>query len=212
MKENVKKIVSYLVIALILAQLVYVSTNNKNDPHENPLRNTDSDLKFHFKFDIPMWKENKTCEFRDARPSCKKCITKVKYNLHQQCQDNSQFACVMQPDLWDCVGEDRNWGLVFVDNRPGAKRGSNALRLVKRSQVIIAHDTNQNDALWPKVGDFYNIETFCMKTFSGLDQHKVNTGPSGKATFQNSGRPTTLFGQGEKCTPTSEGPGLHSYR
>ena len=77
---NVKNIVSYFLIALILAQLVYLFANNKND--------TNSDLKFHFKFDIPMWKENKTCEFSDASPSCKNCITKVRYNLHQQCHEN----------------------------------------------------------------------------------------------------------------------------
>ena len=37
-----------------------------------------------------------------------------------------------------------------MDNRPGAKRGPNALRLVKRAEIIVTHDTNQNDALWPK--------------------------------------------------------------
>ena len=56
---------------------------------------------------------------------------------------------MVQPELWDCVGADRNWGMVFVDNRPGAMRGPNALRLVERAKIIVTHDTNQNDALWP---------------------------------------------------------------
>ena len=39
--------------------------------------------------------------------------------------------------------------MVFVDNRPGAMRGPNALRLVEKAKIIVTHDTNQNDALWP---------------------------------------------------------------
>ena len=29
---------------------------------------------------------------------------------------------LIQPDLWDCVGEDRNWSVAFVDLRPPEKR------------------------------------------------------------------------------------------
>jgi len=105
------------------------TSTNKNVPKKKP-KIAEGSQKKHFQFDIPVWSPGETCAFRDNRTVCKECLTK--------------------PDMWDCVGEDRTWGMVFVDNRPGAKRGPNALRLVKRAEIIVAHDTNQNDAIWPK--------------------------------------------------------------
>ena len=37
-----------------------------------------------------------------------------------------------------------------MDNRPASKRGPNALRLVTRAEIVVTHDTNVNDAVWPK--------------------------------------------------------------
>lgn len=31
-------------------------------------------------------------------------------------------SCNINADLWDCVGEDREWGLVFVDLRKESDR------------------------------------------------------------------------------------------
>lgn len=124
-----------IVCGCSLSLVVLILYTNTGILHHNN-NNTDQDIiekqsdKKHFQFSIPVWKHGTTCAFRDNRSVCKQCITK--------------------PELWDCVGEDRRWGMVFVDNRPGAKRGPNALRLVKRAEIIVTHDTNQNDALWPK--------------------------------------------------------------
>jgi len=115
----------------VVVWLVYTNTGTLyTNTHGEQVNTASASRKQHFKFSIPHWEAGTTCAFRDNRSVCKQCITK--------------------PELWDCVGEDRTWGMVFVDNRPGAKRGPNALRLVKRAEIIVTHDTNQNDALWPK--------------------------------------------------------------
>jgi len=43
--------------------------------------------------------------------------------------------------MWDSIGEDREWDLVLVDNHPMEKRTSTAARLLKRTKVLIIHDT-----------------------------------------------------------------------
>ena len=48
------------------------------------------------------------------------------------------------------MGEDRDWGLVFVDNRPGNKRSENAGRLARRAQLVIHHDTHHNHPWFPR--------------------------------------------------------------
>ena len=47
----------------------------------------------------------------------------------------SSGSCSSRSRLWDCVGEDRTWGVVFVDHRPEERRGRSDLRLAARSKV-----------------------------------------------------------------------------
>ena len=62
----------------------------------------------------------------------------------------------MKPYLWDCVGEDREWGVAFVDNGAYEKRGHNVHRMLKRSKVVLAHDTNHADYAYNYPADWMN--------------------------------------------------------
>lgn len=141
----------------VILVLVYVNTSHltSNKVKKNRPEKAEGSQKHHFQFDIPVWQPGWTCAFRDNRTVCKHCLTK--------------------PELWDCVGEDRIWGMVFVDNRPGAKRGPNALRLVERAEIIVTHDTNQNDALWPK--DWINTRKTDSPIWAGRRVFTDKRGP-----------------------------------
>ena len=47
------------------------------------------------------------------------------------------------------MGEDRSWGTVFVVLRPADMRGPTAVRLLRRTQLLVIHDSNIDDASWP---------------------------------------------------------------
>ena len=47
--------------------------------------------------------------------------------------------------MWDCVGEDREWGVAFIDNGAYERRGKNVHRMLKRSKVVLAHDSQEVD-------------------------------------------------------------------
>lgn len=69
------------------------------------------------------------------------------WNTHT-CQDNR--------NLWNCVGADREWSVAFVDQRPGPTRGEHILRMAKRSELVVTHDT--------EVEGFYNWPISWTKT------------------------------------------------
>lgn len=50
---------------------------------------------------------------------------------------------------WDCVGGDRDWGVVFVDHRPGERRSPDVVRMLARSLIVVVHDTEQPTYDWP---------------------------------------------------------------
>lgn len=60
-----------------------------------------------------------------------------------------------KPHLWDEVGNDRHWGVVFVDHRPGERRVVDIQRLRSNADIIVVHDTEQPS---------YNYEPV-LKTF-----------------------------------------------
>ena len=43
--------------------------------------------------------------------------------------------------MQDTVGEGRDWDLVFVDQEPFESRAVSVDRLVRRSKLVIMHDT-----------------------------------------------------------------------
>lgn len=46
-----------------------------------------------------------------------------------------------KPILWDEIGGDRHWGVVFIDHRPGERRAIDIQRLRKNADIIVVHDT-----------------------------------------------------------------------
>jgi hypothetical protein len=49
----------------------------------------------------------------------------------------------VQLNIQDCVGENLTWDLVFVDNQPMNKRTAITARLLKRTKVLIIHDSEE---------------------------------------------------------------------
>lgn len=46
-----------------------------------------------------------------------------------------------KPFLWDDIGNDRHWGVVFIDHRPGDRRKIDILRMMDKADIIVVHDT-----------------------------------------------------------------------
>ena len=45
-------------------------------------------------------------------------------------------GCTVNPGAWECVGGDWEWGLVFVDHRPGERRSRDVVRMVYRFHTL----------------------------------------------------------------------------
>lgn len=48
-----------------------------------------------------------------------------------------------QPELWDTIGGDRHWSVVFIDHRPGERRVVDIARLRPNTDIFVIHDTEQ---------------------------------------------------------------------
>lgn len=53
------------------------------------------------------------------------------------------WAINPKPTLWDAIGSDTHWGVVFVDHRPGERRAVDIARLRHQADIIVAHDTQE---------------------------------------------------------------------
>ncbi len=47
-------------------------------------------------------------------------------------------------DAWDLVGNDNEWGVVFIDHAPTERRVIDIIRLRARTKIFVAHDTNKS--------------------------------------------------------------------
>ena len=70
-----------------------------------------------------------------------KTISKIVCNGH--IRNLLHKVMLLQLNIQDSVGEDLTWDLVFVDNHPMNKRTATAARLLKRTKVLIIHDTEE---------------------------------------------------------------------
>lgn len=52
---------------------------------------------------------------------------------------------------WDKIGNDHNWGVVFVDHRPAERRSVDIERLKNRTNIFVVHDTEQPSYGYEKV-------------------------------------------------------------
>ena len=48
-----------------------------------------------------------------------------------------------KPELWDTIGNEIKWGVVFIDHRPGERRKLDIFRFKNASEMIVVHDTQQ---------------------------------------------------------------------
>jgi hypothetical protein len=49
-----------------------------------------------------------------------------------------------KPELWDNIGNDTNWGVVFIDHRPGERRKVDIARFADKTEIIVVHDTESS--------------------------------------------------------------------
>ena len=45
-----------------------------------------------------------------------------------------------KPELWDSIG-NQQWGVVFIDHRPGERRRIDIARFANKAEIIVVHDT-----------------------------------------------------------------------
>jgi hypothetical protein len=48
-----------------------------------------------------------------------------------------------QPRVWDTIGNDRHWSVVFIDHKPGERRAVDIERLRYNTDIFVVHDTEQ---------------------------------------------------------------------
>lgn len=75
-----------------------------------------------------------------------------KYKGHKA--ETADGHCMENKKLWDLVGEDREWGLVFVNHLPIDRRATDAWRLLKKTRLLVIHDTESFSMI--KQMDFSN--------------------------------------------------------
>ncbi len=54
---------------------------------------------------------------------------------------DDDFEVNPKPHLWDSVGANIHWGVVFVDHRPAERRKVDIARLKGQADIIVVHDT-----------------------------------------------------------------------
>lgn len=50
-----------------------------------------------------------------------------------------------KPELWNAIGGDRHWSVVFVDHRPGERRAVDIARLRLNTDIFVVHDTEPSE-------------------------------------------------------------------
>ena len=121
------RIKSYAAL-IIIAGCIMLYLMHSNGASININNDNSRKLKKHFTFELPVWEHETSCSEGQQREECQQCRSR--------------------PELWDCVGEDRSWSVVFVDQRPPEKRCPSALRLLRRAEIVVVHDT-VNTLDWP---------------------------------------------------------------
>jgi len=54
---------------------------------------------------------------------------------------DDDFEVNPKPSLWNSVGANMHWGVVFVDHRPAERRKVDIARLKDQADIIVVHDT-----------------------------------------------------------------------
>lgn len=80
-----------------------------------------------------------------------------------------------KPSKWDEVG-NKNWGVVFIDHRPGERRKIDIERFSDKADVIVVHDTETKGYDYESIlNKFkYRFDYKIYKTYTTLVSNKVD--------------------------------------
>jgi len=62
--------------------------------------------------------------------------------------DRNRYKSLRNHSNWDLIGEDRLWDLIFLDHKPMGRRVKDAKRLLKRTKLLLIHDTGYFNENW----------------------------------------------------------------
>jgi hypothetical protein len=73
------------------------------------------------------------------------CVLKYSYHTFEYVgvYDND-WDLNPKPDLWNNVGNNIEWSIVFVDHRPGDRRKDDIIKYKDIAEIIVVHDTQQD--------------------------------------------------------------------
>jgi len=82
----------------------------------------------------------------DIKPKTVKELRRIFYPRYRPAsqaslQYHTDSGCNNNHNIWDSIGEKHDWDLVFVDNHPMDIRNNIVERLLKKTKVLIIHDT-----------------------------------------------------------------------
>lgn len=60
--------------------------------------------------------------------------------IYENCADRNAMTGG-HPELWDAVGNDTHWSVVFIDHLPGTRRVVDVQRLRTHTDIFVIHDT-----------------------------------------------------------------------
>lgn len=81
-----------------------------------------------------------------------------------------------QPQLWDAIGGDKHWSIVFIDHRPGERRAFDIGRLRLNTDIFIVHDTEHSGYHYePLLSSFkYRYVDTRYSTYTTVVSDRVN--------------------------------------
>lgn len=83
-----------------------------------------------------------------------------------------------KPHMWDAIGKDMHWSVVFIDHRPGERRVGDVQRLRNNTDIFVVHDTeNAGYGYEPTLSSFkykYVYKVYGTETTVVSDTINVN--------------------------------------
>jgi hypothetical protein len=81
-----------------------------------------------------------------------------------------------KPSKWDHVGNEMEWGVVFIDHRPGERRKVDIERFRDKAEIIVVHDTDEESYMVNSVLNTFNFrhDYKVYRTHTTLVSNKVD--------------------------------------
>lgn len=80
-----------------------------------------------------------------------------------------------KPELWDKVG-NQNWGVVFIDHRPGERRKDDIKRFQNSADIVVVHDTETESYRYESVFNLfkYRYDYKRYSTYTTIVSNKID--------------------------------------